>query len=85
MQPKPEWYSDDFTAKYMYGHSRSRKLGEKFRTGDEENHDIPWKMYLFMLKKKLLQTFIVCTEKASRLLTGQQASKITGIFVGTVI
>ena len=51
MQPKPEWYSDDFTAKYMYGHSRSKKLGEKFRIGDEENHDIPWKMYLFMLKK----------------------------------
>ena len=34
---------------------------------------------------KLLQAVIVRTEKASGLLTGQQASKSTGLFVGTVI
>ena len=35
--------------------------------------------------KKLLQAIIVCTGKASGLLTGQEASMSAGLFIGTVI
>ena len=65
-------------------HSRLRNLNGTLCTGDEESDGILWKMCLFMLKK-LLQAIIVCTGKASGLLTGQEASMSTGLFIGTVI
>ena len=62
-------------------HSLSRKLGEKFRTGNE----VKTMENVFIYVPKLLQAIIVHTEKASGLLTGQQASKSRGLFVATVI
>ena len=50
-------------------------------TSDEENHDILWKMYWFMLKN-YSQAIIVRTEKVPGLLTGQQADRsVAGLFV----
>ena len=67
-------------------HSCSRKLGEKFCTGDEENPDIHTVENVVVYFPKLLQAIrTVHTEKASGLLTGQQVSKSAGLFVGTVI
>ena len=66
-------------------HSCSRKLGEKFCTGDEENHDRHTVENVFVYFPKQLQAIIVHTEKTSGLLTGQQVSKSAGLFVGTVI
>ena len=82
-------YGDDFTAKcghcnriqVLKRNSRSRKLGGKFRTGDEENHDRTVENVFVYVKKKLqklLQAIIARTEKASGLFTGQQASKSAG-------
>ena len=40
---------------------------------------------VFVYAKKLLQAIIVCTGKASGLLTGQETPMSAGLFIGTVI
>ena len=63
----------------------SKNLGENFRTGAEESHDMLTVENVFVYVQKLFQAIIVRIEKASGLLTGQQISKSARLFVGTVI
>ena len=93
MQPKPEGYGDYFTAKCghcneiqvnsIHAQGNSAKL---FALATKETMTYCRKcICLHCMFKKLLQAIIARTEKASGLLTGQQASKSAGLFISTVI
>ena len=68
MQPKPEGYGDNFTAAKC-GHCNGIQVHGIHAQGNSAKS--------FALATKI----IVRTEKASGLLTGQQASKSAGLFV----